>query len=86
MSSSWSPGRTTGSATPSCSWRASSGSRAALLVGGLNFKVAEPGLEGVLNMAGRRDALAAAGPTCIPSDSAPSRLDYVLANPEALGG
>ncbi|CAK0862848.1 unnamed protein product [Prorocentrum cordatum] len=66
-------------------WLRGLGGAPALLVGDLNCNVAESGLEGLLGMAGWRDLLAAAGPTCIPSDGAPSRLDYVLANPEALG-
>ncbi|CAK0906076.1 unnamed protein product [Prorocentrum cordatum] len=66
-------------------WIRGLGGAPALLVGDLNCNVADSGLEGLLGLAGWRDVLAAAGPTCIPSDGAPSRQDYALVNPEALG-
>lgn len=64
-------------------WLQSLGGAPALLVGDLNCAVEDTGAAGVLGMAGWRDILAQAGPTCIPSEGEPSRLDYVLANREA---
>ena len=66
-------------------WLRGLGGVPALLVGDLDCKLHESGLEGPLAMAGWRDLLAQAGPTCLPSQGAPSRIDYVLANREALG-
>ncbi|CAK0820999.1 unnamed protein product [Prorocentrum cordatum] len=66
-------------------WLQGLGQAPAFLVGDLNFRIGDSGFEGVLGMAGWRDLLAAAGPTCLPSSGEPSRIDYVLANPQALG-
>eukprot|EP00974_Lingulodinium_polyedra_P006279 595861-Lingulodinium_polyedra.AAC.1 len=38
------------------------------------------GMEGALAMAGWGDLLRDAGPTCFPSNGAPSRIDRVIAN------
>ncbi|CAK0863527.1 unnamed protein product, partial [Prorocentrum cordatum] len=64
-------------------WVRGLGDVPAFVVGDLNCQLASSGLDGLLAMAGWRDLLAAAGPTCIPSQKAPSRIDYVLGNPAA---
>ncbi|CAK0858704.1 unnamed protein product, partial [Prorocentrum cordatum] len=66
-------------------WHRSLGDAPALLVGDLNCRLADIGLDGLLAMAGWRDLLGAAGPTCIPSQGEPSRIDYALANESAAG-
>jgi hypothetical protein len=52
----------------------------AFIVGDLNMVLAETGVEAPLAMAGWTDILASAGPTCLPSQGAPSRIDYILAS------
>ena len=52
----------------------------ALIVGDLNMAISESGVEAPLALAGWTDVLAEAGPTCLPSQGAPSRIDYVLAS------
>lgn len=64
-------------------WLQGLGGAPALLVGDLNCRLADTGLEGPMAMAGWSDLLALAGPTCLPSQGAPSRIDYALANREA---
>ena len=64
-------------------WLRGLGGVPAFLVGDLNCRLADTGLEGLLGMAGWRDLLAAGGPTCVRSHGAPSRIDYVLANSAA---
>ncbi|CAK0848334.1 unnamed protein product [Prorocentrum cordatum] len=66
-------------------WLRSLGDAPALLVGDLNCRLADTGLDGLLAMAGWPDLLRAAGPTCIPSQGEPSRIDYALANESAAG-
>eukprot|EP00959_Pyramimonas_sp_CCMP1952_P148735 3111192-Pyramimonas_sp.AAC.1 len=65
-------------------WLRGLGAVPAFLVGDLNCSLEAVGLSGVLAMAGWRDLLAAAGPTCVPTHGTPSRLDYILANAEAM--
>lgn len=61
-------------------WLQCLGGVPALLVGDLNCKLEESGLEGPLGLAGWSDLLAHAGPTCVPSQGDPTRIDYALAN------
>ena len=56
-----------------------------LLLGDLNFDLGDSELRGLLGVAGWVDLLKSAGGTCYPSRGAPSRLDYALASPEAVG-
>ncbi len=65
-------------------WLRSLGDVPALIVGDLNLVLRGSGVEPLLSMAGWHDILAQAGPTCLPSSGAPSRIDYVLANRSAL--
>jgi hypothetical protein len=51
-----------------------------LVVGDFNLNIGKATIDAPLAMAGWVDVLAEAGPTCIPSNGAPSRIDYVLAS------
>ena len=62
------------------SWLRSLGGVPALLVGDFNLVLRGTSVEPLLAMAGWRDLLARAGPTCLPSSGNPSRIDHVLAN------
>jgi ribonuclease HI len=61
-------------------WLRSLGDVPALIVGDLNVSLANTAIDAPLAMAGWVDVLASAGPTCIPSVGAPSRIDYVIAS------
>jgi ribonuclease HI/endonuclease/exonuclease/phosphatase family metal-dependent hydrolase len=66
--------------TTAVGWLRSLGDVPALVVGDFNLNLAEVALDGPLAMAGWVDVFSNAGPTCIPSNGAPSRIDYVLAS------
>ncbi|CAK0845440.1 unnamed protein product, partial [Prorocentrum cordatum] len=66
-------------------WLRGLGAVPAFLVGDLNCNLEAVGLAGVMAMAGWRDLLAAARPTCMPTHGTPSRLDCIVANAEAMG-
>jgi endonuclease/exonuclease/phosphatase family metal-dependent hydrolase len=61
-------------------WLRSLGDVPSLVVGDFNLDIAHAAIDAPLAMAGWVDVLAEAGPTCIPSTGAPSRIDYVFAN------
>eukprot|EP00974_Lingulodinium_polyedra_P095254 9229552-Lingulodinium_polyedra.AAC.1 len=65
------------------SWVRSLGDVPALIVGDLNCTLEGTGIEGILSMAGWTELLGDAGPTCVPSASNPSRIDFVLASRSA---
>ncbi|CAK0881315.1 unnamed protein product [Prorocentrum cordatum] len=66
------------------SWLRSLGDVPALLVRGFNLVLHGASVEPLLAMAGWPDALAQAGPICLPSPGGPSRIDYVFANALAM--
>jgi ribonuclease HI len=66
--------------TAAVGWLRSLGDVPALVVGDFNCSLADAAIDGPLAMAGWTDVFASAGPTCIPSNGAPSRIDYVLAS------
>ena len=61
-------------------WIRSLGDVPALVVGDFNMSLASAAIDAPLAMAGWADVFAHAGPTCIPSNGDPSRIDYVLAS------
>jgi ribonuclease HI len=61
-------------------WLSSLGDVPMLVVGDFNLNIAHAAIDAPLAMAGWVDVMAEAGPTCIPSNGAPSRIDYVLAS------
>ena len=65
-------------------WLRSLGDVPSLIVGDFNLVLQGSAVEPLLAMSGWTDVLAPAGVTCLPSNGAPSRIDYVLANRPAL--
>lgn len=66
------------------SWLRSLGDVPALIVGDFNLPLGGTSVEPLLVMSGWLDVLCQAGPTCLSSSGALSRIDYVLANGPAM--